>query len=65
MGVSGNDNIRKNPINNDKNPSIAPMSLYPRKLNPTEHIDINIAKSSIKDTKIAKDAIKILIICLN
>lgn len=58
MGVIGNDTIRNSPINNDIIPNIAPRDLYPTKLNPTEHIDVNIAKSSIKDTKIAKDIIK-------
>lgn len=59
-GDSGRDTSRKIPKRIEKNPNIAPVVLYPKKLNATDNSPISKLANNINDTNSANEAIIIL-----
>lgn len=57
-GDTGRDDSRKIPIITEKNPTIAPVVLYPKKLKDTDSIPISKLANSMNDTSSANVAIK-------
>lgn len=56
-GDSGRDTSRKIPIRTEKNPTTAPVVLYPKKLNATDSSPISKLANNMNDTSSANVAI--------